>query len=197
MRTKHYRANLTVGGLLVPESRKIAYLLLAGADKNEWKDAIENQNVLQRRSPATAKRIASLIRSRLILMKPPLWQLIKDGDAEVATHSVFVAVVKYSPILGDYLDTVVRNQFRNFEERLSLRLWEDYIQQCMQRDPSMPVFPESTARKIRATVHKVLYEAGYLSNRHSMVLQHVEISPEVIRYLKENNEEYVLRCIQV
>lgn len=195
--SKHYTANLTVAALLVPESRKIAELMLSEVDDRKWKDVVEVQNILQKRSVATAKRIAAFIRARLKLMKPTLWKLIAEGDSEVATHAVLAATVKHSPLLGDYLDTVVREQFRNFEERLSLRLWNDYIQQCMQRDPSMPEFPESTAQKVRANVHKVLYEVGYLCNRHSMLLQHVEISPEVISYLEENREDYVLRCIQV
>jgi hypothetical protein len=156
--SKHYTANLTVAALLVPESRKIAELMLSEVDDRKWKDVVEVQNILQKRSVATAKRIAAFIRARLKLMKPTLWKLIAEGD---------------------------------------LRLWNDYIQQCMQRDPSMPEFPESTAQKVRANVHKVLYEVGYLCNRHSMLLQHVEISPEVISYLEENREDYVLRCIQV
>lgn len=195
--SKHYTANMTAGTLLVAESRKIADLMLLGVDKQQWKESIEVQNILQKRSLATAKRIATLIRSRLKLMKPSLWKLVVEGDSEVSRHSVLASVVKHSPFLGDYLDIVVREQFQNFEERLTLRLWEEYIQQCMQRDPSMPEFPKSTARKVRTNVHKVLYEAGYLCNRHSMILQHVEISPQVIGYLVENNEEYVLRCIQV
>lgn len=193
----HYTANLTAGALLVPESRKIAELMLSGIDNRQWKDAVESRNVLQKRSLATAKRIAALIRSRLSLMKPPLWRLVAEGDSEVSRHAVLAATVKHSPLLGDYLDTVVRDQYRRFEERLSLRLWDEYIQQCMQRDPLMHEFPESTARKVRTNVHKVLYEAGYLRTRKSMVLQHVEIAPEVVSYLAEHNEEYVLRCIQV
>lgn len=197
MQSKHYKANLTAGALLVPESRKIAALLIEGVEKSFWIDAIENQNILQKRSRATAIRTANLIRARLKLMKPDLWKLVKEGDSEVATHAVLAATIKYSPLLGDYLDTIVRSQFKQFEERLSYRLWEEYIQQCMQRDPSMTEFPEATAQKVKRNVHKILFESGYLRNRHLMILQHVQIAPEVINYLSENGEDYVLRCIQV
>lgn len=194
---KRYTANVTTGALLLPESRKIADLMLSGANEQKWKEAIQNQNILQKRSLATAQRIGTLIRSRLILMKPALWKLVSEGNSEESTHAVLAATVKHSPLLGDYLDTVVREQFQNFEEQLSLRLWDEYIQQCMQRDPSMPVFLESTARKVRSNIHKILFEAGYIRDRRSMVLQYVEIVPEVISYLEKNNEDYVLRCIQV
>ena len=45
---KHYRANMTAGALLVPESRKIAGLMLSQANPEEWKNAVEYQNILQR-----------------------------------------------------------------------------------------------------------------------------------------------------
>ena len=63
-----YKADITAGSLKVAESRVIADLLLRGIDQQEWKDAVLHQNVLQARHPATAVRLARLIRSRLELM---------------------------------------------------------------------------------------------------------------------------------
>lgn len=192
-----YKANLTAGALLVPESRKIAELLLAGVNSNEWKDAIETQNILQQHSLSSAKRIASLIRSRLESMKPELWKLVLNGDSTTATHAVFATVIKQSVLLGDYLNLVVREQFRRLEDKLTTRLWDDYILNCKQRDPEMDDFPPSTAKKVRSNIHKILAEAGYLKDRRRLTLQKVDISPDVLNYLRENNEDYVLRCIQV
>lgn len=197
MESRRYKANITAGSLLVPESRKVAQLLLEEVGKAGWKDAIENQNILQRRSIATAKRIASLIRARLKLMEPALLELVINGDSIVATHAVFASAIKHCQLLGDYLDLVVREQFNRFEDRLSTRIWDDYIVECMQRDPLMEKFPDSTAIKTRSNIHKILVEAGYLRGVRSKILQRVEITPEVIGYLEANNENYVLRCIQV
>jgi len=46
----------------VPESRKIARLLLDHAEKDTWHNSIQVKNILQKRSPATAKRQTKLIR---------------------------------------------------------------------------------------------------------------------------------------
>ncbi|HIJ94867.1 MAG TPA: DUF1819 family protein [Desulfuromonadales bacterium] len=45
----------------------MARILLSGPDKMTWQRAIVVDNVLQRTSPATAKRMATLIRKRLEL----------------------------------------------------------------------------------------------------------------------------------
>ena len=78
-----------------------------------------SENVLQARSPATARRLTKLIRGRLETMGPDLWKLVRDGNGTVATHAVFAAAVKHSPLLGDFLDLVVGEQYRLFSPALS------------------------------------------------------------------------------
>lgn len=197
IKVTRYKANITAGTLLVQESRKIAQLLLENVDKVRWKESIQNQNILQKRSPASSKRIAALIRSRLELMDTGLWTLVANGDSIVATHATFAAAIKHCVLLGDYLDIVVRGQFRKLEQKLSRKLWDEYIIQCQQRDPLMDDFSPSTANKIRSNIHKILAEAGYLQNSRTLKLQRIEIAKEVINYLQSRNENYVLRCIQV
>ena len=192
-----YKANITAGALLVYESRKIAGLMLTEVSPDEWKQAIEDQNILQRLSPASSTRIANFIRSRLRLMTPDLWELVKDGDSVTATQACLAAAIKHCRLLGDYLDIVVRGQFNKLEDRLTPRLWEDFVLGCRQRDPEMDEFPSTTAKKMRTNIHRILNEAGYLKGGRKWLLQRVDILPEILRYLKNNDEEYVLRCMQV
>ena len=109
-----YHADLTAGSLKVPESRTIADLLLRHAEEAQWNASLYEANVLQVRSPETAKRLARLIRRRLGAMHPVLWQLVRDGSLPVATHACLAAAVKHSALLGDFLDLVVREQYRLF-----------------------------------------------------------------------------------
>ena len=134
-----YKGDITAGALKVAESRVIADLLLREVDAAGWKDAIEERNVLQARSPKTAKRLTLLSRGRLATMGPELWRLVRDGKGDVATHAVLAAAVKHSPLLGDFLDLVVREQYRLFAKALSNKLWDDYLHGCRERDPDTEV----------------------------------------------------------
>ena len=141
-----YKADITAGSLKVSESRIIADLLLRGIDKRGWDEAVLDKNVLQARSSETAKRFARLIRGRLETMETDLWKLARDGTGEVATHAVLAAAIKHSPLLGDFLDLVVREHYRLFTATLSNKCWEDYLDECRGRDPEMPVWNESTRK---------------------------------------------------
>ena len=186
-----YKADITAGALKLPESRLIADLLLRQVDVEGWKDAIVTKNVLQARNPATARRLTKLVRGRLETMGPDLWKLVRDGNGTVATHAVFAAAVKHSPLLGDFLEIVVSEQYRLFSPALSNTLFADYLEGCRERDPDMPQWNETTRRRLRSSVFQMLAQAGYIE------LQTVHIAEQVLHYLKANHEEYVLRCIQV
>ena len=146
-----YRADITAGALKVVESRVIADLLLRGADEESWKDAIIKQNVLQAGNPATATRLARLIRGRLELMDAGLWKLVRDGSSTVSIHAALAAAIKHSRLLGDFLDLVVREQFHVFSLALSKKLWEDYLDDCRGRDPNER-WNESTRTRLRSSV---------------------------------------------
>jgi hypothetical protein len=194
-----YRGDLTAGSLKVAESRIIAGLLLDKSDENGWKDAIVTRNVLKAISPATARRLTQLIRGRLELMDRDLWLLVRDGSsvAAHAAHAALAAAVKHSALLGDFLDLVVREQHAKFADRLTNRMWEDFLDGCRGRDPEMPDWAESTRQRLRSSVFQILAQAGYVENTRSLKLQAVHPASQVVQYLKARDERYVLRCIQV
>jgi hypothetical protein len=192
-----YKADITAGALKLPESRLIADLLLDKVDAEGWMNAIITKNILRVRNPATARRLTRLIRARLEPMGPLVWKLVRDGNGRVATHAVFAAAVKHSPLLGDFLDIVVREQYKLFSTALTNKLWADYLEGCRERDSDMPLWNETTRRRLRSSVFQMLAQAGYIENARSLKLQTVHIAGEVLRLLEDNKEEYVLRCIQV
>lgn len=192
-----YAADLTAGALKIQESRVIAGLLLRGLTEREWRKAIYEENVLQSRSPKTAKRLSVLIRGRLSQMGAPMWRLIQNGSAVEATHACLAATIKASHLVGDFLDLVVRDEYRTFKKNLPLPLWATFIEGCQGRDPEMPEWTESTIIRLRSSVFSILAEAGYIDGTRTRNLQRVHIVQPVIRYLEKHHENYVLRCIQV
>ena len=114
-----------------------------------------------------------------------------------ATHACLAAAIKASHLFGDFLDLVVRDQYRTFKETLSRRLWAEYIEDCRSRDPEMPQWSESTITRLRSTVFSIAAEAGYIDSTKTRKLQGVHIVRPVLKYLEQQNEQYVLRCIQV
>lgn len=192
-----YNADITAGSLRVRESRIVADLLIHEADAEQWQQALYKDNILQARNPASAKRLARLLRFRLETMQPDLWKLVRDGPQLVATHATLAAAVKHSHLLGDFLDLIVREHYRLFSPALRRSDFDNYLEDCRNRDPQMPDWTESTRIKLRRVVFLILTEAGYLQDTRSLALQPIHIAAPVLEYLRQHDETHVLRCLQV
>ncbi len=192
-----YNGEIVAGSLLIPESRHIARLLMANADEDTWHQAIVIDNVLQKRSPAAAKRQAKLIRNRLSLMTPALWEMIDQGSNDAATQAILAATIKHSHILGDFMDQVIRRYWQTFATHISTTDWNAFIETCIQKEPAIGTWTDTTMAKLKQVVFRILAESKYIDTTRSLKLLPVSIIPEVKKYLVKNSEEYVLRCMNI
>lgn len=192
-----YKADITAGALKLPESRIVADLLLSHVSNEGWKDAIVHHNILQARSLSTARRLSQLIRHRLETMKPELWRLVRDGTGTVAAHAVMACSVKHSPLLGDFMSISVAEQYRLFSPKLSTKVFAEFLEGCHARDPLMPIWSDSTRNRLRSSVFQMLAQSGYIENTRNLKLQNVHVADQVLLYLKDHKEDYVLRCMKV
>ena len=179
------------------EARIIADLLLRRLPAADWRQAIEVDNVLQKTSIGTAKRQASLIKTRLKQMTPPFWELVRDGTKPVATQAVFASAIAHSSLLRDFLILNVRDRFLSGDLGLTRSHWRSFVAACHERDPEMSEWSASTTDKLGDSVLRILTEVGMLSDGDRPTLQPVHYEPEVLNYLKDQSYDDVLRAMQV
>ncbi len=192
-----YNGEIVAGSLLIRESRKIARLLLNNADSGEWHQAIVIENVLQKHRPDTAMRQARLIKNRLSLMTPKLWEIVDKGSMDIAVQAILAASIKHSRLLGDFMDKTLREYWRTFTKNISIKDWKDFLETCAQVDPKVDKWTDSTRSKLKQVVFRILSESKYIACTKSLRLLPVSIIPDIRKYLIENSEDYVLCCMEV
>jgi len=192
-----YKSSITTGSLLVRESQIIARLLLENTDNNAWHQAIVIDNILQKRSPESAKKQARLIKERLTLMKPEFWKLIDQGNTDIVIQALLAASIKHSRLLGDFMLNVIKSHWQVFIKKITANDWQDYLEMCAQLDPGVQLWTESTQTKLKQTIFRILAEARYIDNTRSLELLPVSLSTDVKIYLLNNSEHYILKCMEV
>ena len=192
-----YRSTITIGGLRLPESRKIADLLLKGVTKGEWNDAIAKKNILQARSISSARIVGGLVRERLVTMQPEMWKMVRDGIGTVPIQAVFACALKHSKLLLDFMLLVVADQFRLFSPTVPKKLWGKYLEGCQERDPQMPLWSPATCQRLRLSILQSLAQAGYLDSTKSCRLRTVHLGAQVEGYLRHHQELEVLEAMLV
>ena len=197
MQNFNYNSDLIGGSLLVRESRVIAELLLANADDADWKQAIQVENRLQKRSPATAKRQSSALRKRLERLDQPFWRALRDGDDELATQVAFVAALERNLLLVEFVETIVQDAFSLRAENLAQYQWTDFLEDRSHRDPAIEDWTEVSKKKMGQVVFRMLAEVGLLQSTRSLRLQHVLVRLEVNALLEDSRRDRIKACLNV
>lgn len=191
-----YRADITAGSLKIFESRKIAEMLFDDLDEKKWKKALTADNILKSRTPATAIRFARLIRQRLEMFDQELWLMISEGSNKLATEACFIATLKQSPLVGDFLLFVLKEKDKVGSYNFNSLMWDQYIDECRDREPDTPIWSESTVKRLKSSTLQILKQAGCIKSSKELKIAKIHFEPQIISYLKKRNERYVLKCLE-
>ncbi len=190
-----YNAEISAGSLMLPESRRIARLLLLHPTEAQWDAALKDENLLQKK-PATARRQARLIRNRLDTLDDEGLQMIADGDGEIASQLLLVAAIRHSRLLADFLREVYGEDLRKLERTLSHRQWDSFMEERSRLDDSIDTWAVSTRDKLFQVIVRILAEAKYLDSTRKMALTPPLLHPSVINYLKRAGDSATLSCME-
>jgi hypothetical protein len=192
-----YNAQITGGGLLVPESQTVAGLMLAGVheDLARWQKAIRDDNILQKRSWRSADRMAGLIRNRLLLLDADGWRVISRGAREVRVQMVLGSALLHSRLLRDFLAEIVWPKHRRFEKTLEIADWTVFFAECVHRDPNLADLSPSTVKKVREVAFRVLVEAGIVPSPRALQVSPIALAPSVAAYFEARGHLDIVKAI--
>ena len=177
-----YNAEISAGSLMLPESRRIARLLLTHPTPEQWDEALKSENLLQKK-PATARRQARLIRNRLVTLDDDGLQIVAEGDGDLSKQVLLAAAARHSLLLSDFLRDVYGADLRRLERTLSHRQWEAFLVECEHRDPAVGAWAATTRKKLFQVIVRILAEAKYLDSARHRGLTPPMLHPKARAYL--------------
>jgi len=197
MHSFHYDSDLIGGSLQVRESRVVADLLLQDASPEQWHEVIQQQNRLQKRAPASAKRVAQAIRTRLERLDAPFWRAIRDGDDELATQVVFCSALERNLLLVEFIETVLKDAFVTRAGVLEPYHWNEFLDERSHRDSTITTWTESSRKKMAQVIYRMLAEVSLLKSTRNMKLQNLMIRSEVRVLLDDSYRYRIKACLEV
>ncbi|ENV2994438.1 DUF1819 family protein [Vibrio vulnificus] len=193
---KKYLGDLIGGSLMIKESQLIADLLLTQPSKEQWDDAIVNQNILQKRSPASAKRNAATIKKRIGSLSNEFLSALANANHEAAAQLMMAATLINSPLLADFMRTVVMDAKRMYRESIDNKDWEYFWEDKCRLYPEFAEMSESSTYKIAQVAFKVMTDGGFLESTKSKVLTNIYIEPDVRSLLIEMDQEDIIQAME-
>ncbi len=196
MTAKEYLGDINGGSLMPRESQIISVLLLQDLTKEEWNNKLIEENALQRNTPNTAKRVAAMLCVRLKPLTREFWQALSEADKNTATQLSLLSTLINSPILADFMHSVLIDAYRLYEDKLTNRHWDDFLDVRYVTLPDLDQFSTGTLDRIRKNIMRVLSEADYLESARSKKLQGVFVLPDVVRWAEKLDRADLVKVME-
>ena len=196
MNVKKYLGDLNGGSLLMTESRIIAEIQLRKLSEKQWKQLIVDDNVLQKKSPQTAHRFASVIRKRLAAMGEPFTQALMAVPERAYIQLLMAAFIVQSPVIGDFMRECLAEARRTYKPDISSDAWLHFIEDRVKLFPDLSSYSDSTLKKMGSNIIKALVDTGYLSTIRQRKIQPVFLLPEVKQVLIQVNKEELIEVME-
>lgn len=190
-----YSANITTGALLLSESRALALLLLDGADKRELTQRALEDNLLQKRSPVTTKKMVTLIKSRFLYLTREDLEVVAHGDRAEASLLLLAAIVQAHKVVGDFCRYIGKECIGLYKTSVTSADWDAYYDQCCALQPSVASWSDKTAQKVRAVVFRILVECALLQ-ADTLAILPLFVPQCVQAYLAKPEHAYARTCLE-
>jgi Putative inner membrane protein (DUF1819) len=164
-----YRMSFGTGGLYALEARS---LLAMYQDLKSWDDVIEQavaENLLQFKSSASTRRAVREIITRLkSLSQKEIEFYLAAGPRDQALLA-WLAVCRTYQFVADFIAQEVIEAYSSYRFELSLSVFDIFFEDQKLEHPELAEFTESTRKKLRQILYRMMREAGIL-NKQGQIL---------------------------
>lgn len=122
--------------------------------------------------------------------------MIRNGSHEQATQALLAASISHSRLLGDFIKSVINLQIKTFQRQVTYHEWDNYFEECTHKDSSIAAWSDSTIKKIRQVVFRILAESGIIDSTKTLNLTPFSLLPEVKNLLNNGDLRYSLECLE-
>lgn len=191
--TYPYIASLTREPFLFFEMRTTAKLLEDGLSEEEVVDQICEDNLFQYPTEKSIRKMAGACVKRLKGMNDDtLITAIATQPTDVAKQICLYALMKQSRLVWEFMLTVVGEKYRLGDTSFGKIDLNSFFMRLQEQDDAVASWSDSTIKKLKQIIARVLVENEYLDNIRSEHLNPVWLHPILENAIRSNHDDIIL-----
>jgi len=178
-RNPKYRLSFTAASLRLNEMVKVANVAkeMGGADLKMVKDqGVVFSSVKTR----TSDREFREIRKRLERLTPEQVNVLINGDLISQKQIAFLAVCKHYDLIRDFTVEVLRDKTMVYDYTINESDFNSFVDRKMNIHPELETFNESTFKKAKQVMYRILEQAGIINNSAEKIIQPQIVHTDVL-----------------
>ena len=186
-------AQITREHFLFYEMRTTAKLMREGLKDEEIIDRIVEDNLFQYPTEKSIRQMAKTCVNRLKAMgDKDLIEAVASQTSETAKQICMYAMMKQYRLVWNFMITVIGEKYRLQDFSFSQMDVNVFFMQLQEQDDYVAGWSETTVKKIRQILIRVLAENEYLDNIKADHINPVWLNPVLENAIRSNNETQAL-----
>ncbi len=186
-------AQITREQFLFYEMRTTAKLMCEGLEEKEIIDRIVDDNLFQYPTEKSIRQLAKGCIARLQAVEDEnLIEIIASGSSDTAKQICLYAMMKRYRLVWDFMITVIGEKFRTQNFSFSQMDINAFFMQLQEQDDYVAGWSESTLKRIRQVLARMLTENEYLDDIKADHINPVWLDPALENAIRNNGEERAL-----
>lgn len=186
-------AQITREQFLFYEMRTTARLMREGLYDEEIIDQIVEDNLFQYPTEKSIRQMAKACVNRFKAMgDEDLIEAVASQPSETAKQICMYAMMKQYRLVWDFMITVIGEKYRIQNFSFSQMDVNVFFMQLQEQDDYVAGWSETTVKKIRQILIRVLAENEYLDNIKADHINLVWLNPVLENAIKSNNDDRAL-----
>ena len=175
------------------EMRTTAKLVYEGLSEEEAVEKIVEENLFQYPTERTIREMARTCLKRLrSLEDESLVQALATQPSDVSKQICLYAMMKHYRLVWEFMITVVGAKYRNLDTSFGKIDLNTFFIRLQEQDDWVATWSDSTIRKLKQVLQRLLVENEYLDSKDSDHINPVLISPLLENAIREAGLEIVL-----
>lgn len=159
----------------------------------DWKEAANvaiEENSFQLTSSASTRRVFSEVRQRLETLTPETLEAFHDSYTNDRRAILLIAICKCYSFIFEFIRSTLADKVTVFDYGLSQADFDAYWNASALEHPELEEITDSTRKKIRQVVFRLLTEAGLLTETKDPQITPIPIPSSIEAVLHREGEIY-------
>lgn len=158
-----YRLSFTTGGLFASEAALAAPLFLELENGVLVRAELMDRNLLQQRTVQSKRTMSREVVNRLATLSRAELTFLIAATAQERTHLMWVAACRRYSLIAQFAEEVVREKFVLMTPQVAMEDFDSFVRAKALWHEELTTLADSTHKKLRQNVFKMLREAEMLS----------------------------------
>lgn len=190
-----YSASLTSDAFLYYELKQVLKLKIDGFSDKEIRDKVINENIFQYKSKESSKRLISSIFTRIKVLDDTLMKMLLEEPMDTGKIINLYTIMKTSRLFYDFMNEVVREKLEFNYDVLEKKDINIFFTGKAEQDDIVAGWSETTKRKLKQVILKILSEANILDDTKSCKLSRLIIPIELKDYIIDLGDKAYIKAM--